>query len=84
MKRDLQKELEESIKAAGAHRRGERELKGVAPIPAGVIEVRKIRERLNLSQASFALLIRTSKRTVQDCKIGVREQYSLILETIAL
>ena len=43
------------------------------PIPAGVIDVRKIREQLNLSQASFAMLIRTSKRTVQDWEQGRRE-----------
>jgi hypothetical protein len=29
MKRDLYKELEESIKAAGSHRRGQRTLKAV-------------------------------------------------------
>jgi len=34
MKRDLYKELEESIKAAGSHRRGERTLKALKPIPA--------------------------------------------------
>ena len=73
MKRDLNKELEESIKAAGAHRRGQRKLKAVEPIPAGMIDVRKIREHLNLSQASFAMLIRTSKRTVQDWEQGRRQ-----------
>ena len=73
MKRDLNKELEESIKAVGAHRRGERKLKAVEPIPAGLIDVRKIREHLNLSQASFAMLIRTSKRTVQDWEQGRRQ-----------
>ncbi len=73
MKRDLYKELEDSIKAAGAHRRGERNLREVMPIPADLIDVRKIREYLNLSQASFALLIRTSKRTVQDWEQGRRQ-----------
>jgi len=73
MKRDLYKELEESIKAASSHRRGQRSLKSVEPIPAGVIDVQKIREQLNLSQASFAALIRTSKRTVQDWEQGRRQ-----------
>lgn len=73
MKRDLYKELEESIKTAGEHRRGQRKLRAVEPIPAGLINVKKIRERLNLSQASFALLIRTSKRTVQDWEQGRRQ-----------
>jgi putative transcriptional regulator len=45
----------------------------VAPIPAGSINVREIRESLNLSQASFALLIRTSKRTIQDWEQGRRQ-----------
>ena len=43
------------------------------PIPADLINVRKIREQLNLSQASFALLIRTSRRTVQDWEQGRRQ-----------
>ena len=73
MKRDLYKELEQSIKAAAEHRRGQRKLKVVEPIPADLIDVRKIRERLHLSQASFALLIRTSKRTVQDWEQGRRQ-----------
>jgi putative transcriptional regulator len=73
MKRDLYKELEESIKASGEHRRGQRKLKAVEPIPVELIDVRKIRESLNLSQASFALLIRTSKRTVQDWEQGRRQ-----------
>ena len=73
MKRDLYKELEESIQAAGAHRRKARSLKAVEPIPAEQIDVRKIREQLRLSQASFALLIRTSKRTVQDWEQGRRQ-----------
>ncbi len=73
MKRDLYKELEDSIKAAGAHRREEKTLREVVPIPAELINVRKIREQLNLSQASFALLIRTSRRTVQDWEQGRRQ-----------
>ena len=73
MKRDLYKELEDSIKAAGAHRRKERTLREVEPIPADSVDVRKIREQLNLSQASFALLIRTSRRTVQDWEQGRRQ-----------
>jgi putative transcriptional regulator len=73
MKRDLYKELEQSIKATGEQRRGQRKLKAVEPIAAGAINVRDIRERLNLSQASFALLIRTSKRTVQDWEQGRRQ-----------
>jgi len=73
MKRDLHKELEQSIKAVGEQRRGQRKLKAVEPIPVGSINVRDIRERLNLSQASFALLIRTSKRTVQDWEQGRRQ-----------
>ncbi len=73
MKRDLYRELEASIKAAGAQRRGERQLKALTPIPPSSIDVRKIRERLNLSQASFALLIRTSTRTVQDWEQGRRQ-----------
>lgn len=73
MKRDLYKELEDSIKAAGAHCRKEKTLREVVPIPAELINVRKIREQLNLSQASFALLIRTSRRTVQDWEQGRRQ-----------
>ncbi len=73
MKRDLYKELEDSVKAAGAHRRKEKTLREVVPIPADLINVRKIRKQLNLSQASFALLIRTSTRTVQDWEQGRRQ-----------
>lgn len=73
MKRDIYKELENSIKAAGAHRRNEQSLKRAEPIPAAEIDVRRIREQLNLSQASFALLIRTSTRTVQDWEQGRRQ-----------
>ena len=73
MKRDLYKGLEDSIKAVGARRRKEKGLREVKPIPAELINVRKIREQLNLSQASFALLIRTSRRTVQDWEQGRRQ-----------
>ncbi|GMR03986.1 MAG: DNA-binding transcriptional regulator [Gammaproteobacteria bacterium] len=73
MKRDLFEELKAGIKAAGAHRRGKRKLKTVGVIPSNKVNVRNIRKQLQLSQASFAVLIRTSKRTVQDWEQGRRQ-----------
>jgi len=73
MKRDLFAELQEGIRAVGAHRRGKRKLTATYTIPSSEIDVRKIRKRLKLSQAGFAVLIRTSKRTIQDWEQGRRQ-----------
>ncbi|MDR3577920.1 MAG: NadS family protein [Anaerolineaceae bacterium] len=63
-------ELLESIKEAGAIKRGEMPAARVTRIDK--IEVREIRNKLNLSQSQFALLLGVRVRTLQNWELGTR------------
>jgi putative transcriptional regulator len=70
----LKKGLEEGI----AHERGERILRVtevVVPDPPrlyGAEDIRRIRTRLNMSQAGFARLLQVSSKTIQSWEQGTR------------
>ncbi len=71
MKKELFNELVESIEEAGKIRRGETKPSRVFRYrPA---DIKRIRSRLNVSQAQFALMIGVNKSTLQNWEQGRRE-----------
>ncbi len=71
MKKELFNELVESIEEAGKIRRGEAKPSRVFHYrPA---DIKRIRSRLNVSQAQFALMIGVNKSTLQNWEQGRRE-----------
>jgi putative transcriptional regulator len=66
----LFKELTESIKEAGRIRRGETEPSRVFTYDA--IDIRKLRESVDVSQSQFARMIGVSKGTLQNWEQGRR------------
>ena len=70
-KRDFDAELEESLEALRAFKRGEKTLV-TRTVHAPVSPVAAIRKRLNVSQQAFAGLLGVSVRTIQDWEQGRR------------
>jgi len=66
----LFKELTESIKEAGRIRRGETKPSRVFTYDA--IDIRKLRESVDVSQSQFARMIGVSKGTLQNWEQGRR------------
>ncbi len=64
MDRKLFAELVQSIKAAGKYVRGEGKASRVFEYPDA--DVKAVRERIGLSQAQFAKMIRVSVKTLQN------------------
>ena len=71
MKKELFNELVESLEEAGKIRKGEAKPSRVFRYrPA---DIKRIRRRLNVSQAQFALMIGVNKSTLQNWEQGRRE-----------
>lgn len=62
--------LQESVRQAGAIRRGQR--KPSRTFTYGPMDVRALRESVDASQAEFAMMIGVSKDTVQNWEQGRR------------
>jgi len=71
MKKELFEELIESIEQAGRIRKGL--LKPSRVFRYGPVEVKRIRSKLHVSQAQFAMMIGVSKSTLQNWEQGRRE-----------
>ena len=71
MKKELFSELVESIQEAGKIHRGE--LKPSRVFKYNPVDVKKVRQRLHVSQSQFALMIGVSKDTLQNWEQGRRE-----------
>lgn len=71
MKKELFSELVESIQDAGKIHRGE--LKPSRVFKYNPVDVKKVRQRLHVSQSQFALMIGVSKDTLQNWEQGRRE-----------
>jgi putative transcriptional regulator len=70
MSSELYRELSKSIKEAGRIRRGETKPSRVFKYDA--IDIRKLRESLDVSQSQFARMIGVSKDTLQNWEQGRR------------
>ena len=70
MSSELYRELSKSIKEAGRIRRGKAKPSRVFTYDA--IDIRKLRESLNVSQSQFARMIGVSKDTLQNWEQGRR------------
>jgi putative transcriptional regulator len=70
MSSKLYRELRESIKEAGRIRRGKAKPSRVFQYDA--IDIRKLRESVDVSQAQFARMIGVSKDTLQNWEQGRR------------
>ena len=92
MKRNIFAEMTEGFEALAAQRNGRvtlREHKVEArPAPAlKPAEVRKVRERLNLSRAVFARALRTNERTLENWEQGraaPNSQARLLIRMVAV
>lgn len=71
MKKQLFDELLNSVKEAGQILRGEREPSRAFYVNA--LDVRRIREGLDLSQPQFAALVHVSVKTLRNWEQGVRK-----------
>ena len=71
MSSKLFKELSESIKEAGKIRRGKAKPSRVFKYDA--IDIRKLRESVDVSQSQFARMIGVSKGTLQNWEQGRRQ-----------
>lgn len=71
MKKELFNELVESIEQAGQIRRGL--VKPTRVFKYRPVEVKRIRQKLHVSQSQFALMIGVSKATLQNWEQGRRE-----------
>jgi len=69
--KELFDELVESIEQAGAIRKGE--LKPARVFAYRPVEVKRIRNKLRVSQSQFAMMIGVSKSTLQNWEQGRRE-----------
>ena len=70
--RDFEAELQESIEAIRAYKRGENNLRTFTVPIKKVVTPQEIRKRLNLSQHAFALRLGVSVRTLQAWEQGRR------------
>lgn len=70
MSSELYKELAKSIKEAGRIRKGKAEPSRVFTYDA--IDIRKLRESIDVSQSQFARMIGVSKSTLQNWEQGRR------------
>ena len=70
MEQKLFEELLESVKEAGQILKGERQSSRIFIIDA--LDVREIRESLNLSQYQFATLVHVSVKTLRNWEQGIR------------
>jgi len=70
MKNELFDELLESVKEAGQIQRGELSPSRVFNVSA--LDVQRIRQSLNLSQAQFAALVHVSVKTLRNWEQGAR------------
>lgn len=77
MKKPLFDELMESMGEALEHARGKRELRTTvlpaAPRPMSARDVRRLRDRLNASQAVFAHFLNVSPKLVQAWEADLRQ-----------
>lgn len=73
MDKTLFNELQESIKQAGAIKRGTRQPARVFRFEVSANDVRDIRNKTGLSQADFAALLKISPRTLQNWEQDRRE-----------
>jgi putative transcriptional regulator len=71
MKKELFAELVESIEEAGKIRKGL--VKPSRVFRYRPVDIKRIRNRLNVSQAQFSLMIGVSKSTLQNWEQGRRE-----------
>jgi len=71
MKNDLFNELIESIEEAGKIKKGS--VKPSRVFKYSPVDIKRIRGRLDVSQAQFALMIGVSKATLQNWEQGRRE-----------
>jgi putative transcriptional regulator len=71
MKKELFEELVESIEQAGQIRKGL--LKPSRVFRYRPVEVKRIRNKLHVSQSQFAMMIGVSKSTLQNWEQGRRE-----------
>lgn len=71
MKKELFEELVESIEQAGKIRKGL--LKPARVFKYRPVEVKRIRNKLRVSQSQFAMMIGVSKSTLQNWEQGRRE-----------
>ena len=71
MKKELFDELVENIEEAGKIRKGR--LKPSRVFKSPPIDVKRIREKLHVSQSQFAMMIGVSKSTLQNWEQGRRE-----------
>ena len=70
MEEKLLKELLESVKEAGQILKGTRQPSRIFTVDA--LDVRDIRESLNLSQHQFAALVHVSVKTLRNWEQGIR------------
>jgi len=71
MKKELFEELTESLKEAGDIRKKSKKASRVFTYKP--TDIKRIRQRLDVSQAQFALMIGVSKSTLQNWEQGRRE-----------
>lgn len=89
-KRNLFEELKQGLEEIQAHQQGKITLTGYslkrpAPLEIQAEEIKAIRQELNLSQALFALKLRTSVRTYQGWEQGKskpNQQAMLLLKMV--
>jgi putative transcriptional regulator len=83
-------DLKEALEGALAYERGERNLKVTrlqAPRPPKAMsprDIARIRERLNCSQAVFAMMLNISPKTVQAWEQGSREPGDAALKLLTI
>jgi putative transcriptional regulator len=70
MNRELFKDLSKSIKEAGKIRRGQ--IKPSRVFTYNAVDIRKLRESVNVSQSKFARMVGVSVDTVQNWEQGRR------------
>jgi putative transcriptional regulator len=70
MSSELYRELRESIKEAGRIRRGQ--MKPSQVFRYNAVDIRKLRESVDVSQSQFARMIGVSKSTLQNWEQGRR------------
>lgn len=82
-------ELKESLQQAIEHARGERHdlrttVLPASPKPMKKLEIIKLRQQLNLSQALFAHMLNVSVKTVQAWEQGLREPSDAALKLLTI
>jgi putative transcriptional regulator len=72
-KRDIGAEILEGLRDMKAHQRGQRKLRTHVIRPMTGADAKRIRERLDLSQTEFSMLLGVSLRTLQEWEQSRRE-----------